>query len=154
MKISFLAIVTSSHSPPTGRVVQRGGDVVTWQNSANRKHDQRLSILRTVENFSIRSLESKDDVLKTALLGYCNYFCIHYYCPEVCSHFLFALFCIFSAFALGVSLNNVNRNLLACLPSFSQVVGHHEKGGPPLLTVATQTNGDLWEYKWRRSFLG
>jgi hypothetical protein len=38
------------------------GDVVTWQNSANRKHDQRLSILRTVENFSIRSLESKDDV--------------------------------------------------------------------------------------------
>jgi len=126
------------------------GDVVTWQNSANRKHDQRLSILGTVENFSIRSLESKDDVLKTGLLGYCNYFCIHYYCPELVR----ISFSSYSAFPLGVSLNNVNRNLLACLPSFSQVVGHHEKGGPPLLTVATQTNGGSWEYKLRRSFLG
>jgi hypothetical protein len=37
--------------------------------------------------------------------------------------------------------------MLVCLPSFSQVLGHHQKGtreGWPLLTVETEANGDLW----------
>jgi hypothetical protein len=37
--------------------------------------------------------------------------------------------------------------MLVCLPSFSQVLGYHQKEtreGWPLLTVETEANGDLW----------